>query len=128
MLRLAEVFLPLSPQATVCKIELPEGTQILKFGVQVEQGMIQQAGPQRGKTIVNLKPMMLCLLNPQAPVKPRRFIMASMGEPIPDGAKYLDSLQLPDGNMVHLLEIPLLAELPQKAQPQLRAVVLGEGT
>lgn len=128
MLRLVEVFLPLSPQTPACQLELPEGTQILKFGVQVEQGRIQKAGPQGGQTVVNLKPVMLCLLNPQASVAPRRFAMAALNEPLPDGTKYLDSLQLPDGKMVHLFEIPLLAELPQKAPSQLRSVLLsGEG-
>jgi hypothetical protein len=128
MLVLAEVFLPLSPQAKICKVALPAGTKVLKFGVQVEKGMIQQPGPQSGQTVVNLKPVMLCLFDPQAPVAPRRFIMANIGDPIPDGATYLDGLQLPDGNLVHLLEIPLLSELPQKTQPRLQAVVLsGEG-
>jgi hypothetical protein len=128
MLVLGEVFLPLSPQTKVCKVGLPEGAQVLKFGVQVEKGMIQQPGPQSGQTVVNLKPVMLCLLDLQAPVKLRQFIMANVGDPIPDGATYLDGLQLPDGNLVHLLEIPLLSELPQKAPPQLRPVVLsGEG-
>jgi hypothetical protein len=114
VLILAEIFLPISDKQPDCHLELPEGTRILKFGAQVETGKIQAPGPKGGTTTVQLKPLILCLLNPEAPVQPRRFLLRQIGEPIPDGATYVDGFQLPNGVVLHLLEIPRMAEIPQK--------------
>jgi hypothetical protein len=117
MLKLAEVFLPLTKESpNCCVVDLPIGTAILKFGAQVEQGQIQAPGPD-GRALVQLKPLMLCLLDPEGPVARRRFFLATVNEPIPDGATYIDGFGLPNGVFMHLLEIPLTVELPRRQMP-----------
>ena len=122
MLKLVEVFLPLRQDATDVMLDLPEGTKVLKFGAQIQQSRVQTPGPNG--QMVQLKPLVLCLVNPEAPPKRRRLLLATVGEPIPDGAVHIDVFSLPNGAILHLLEIPLLAELPKRQTSPVQPVVL----
>jgi hypothetical protein len=132
MLKLVEVLLPLRQDAVDMFIDLPVGAKILKFGVRVEELKVQSAvlqlpgGPlATPQKDARLRPLVLCLLDTEQPMQTRHLFMATLGEPIPDGAAYLDMLGLPDGSILHLFEIPLRAALPQAQDTPRQLVTSG---
>ena len=114
MRKLLEVLLraPTKP-GVVVEAQLPFGTQIVKFGYKMEKSVIQAPGAT-GPTM-DIRPSILCLGDPrESRLETHRFQMVMGSEDIPDEARYIDVVSLPNGATVHLFELgeptPVLVE------------------
>jgi hypothetical protein len=103
--KLLEAMLPVPKQAgTVIEARLPLGTKVLKFGFKAEKSKIAAPGPNG--TPVTITPLVLCLGDPtEKRHETHRFQMVMGSEDIPDDARYVDLISLPDGATIHLFEL-----------------------
>lgn len=101
--RLFEIPLPASEKTVIITVELPRGTQVIKFGFKAEKAAIQSPGPN-GAT-VHITPLMLCVGDRTLPREKRQFFMVTAQEDIPDDARFIDLIALPNNMVVHLFEV-----------------------
>ena len=103
--KLLEAILPVPKQpGMVIEARLPLGTMVIKFGYKAEKSAIQTPGTN-GAT-VQIRPILLCVGDPRATEHEiHRFQMVAGDEDIPDNARFVDLITLPDGVSIHLFEI-----------------------
>ena len=105
--KLLEAVLPV-PQGlgVVIKVRLPFGTKVLQFGFKAQKSAVVTPGPNGENTGVTISPLILCMGDPRATQHQiHRFQMVSGSEDIPDDARYVGVISLPNGASIHLLEL-----------------------
>jgi len=103
--KLLEATLPVPKNAgTVLEVRLPLGTKVIKFGFKAEKSAV--VTPGANGTSVTVRPIILCLGDPrETRHEIHRLQMVSGSEDIPDDARYVDLIALPDGTTIHLFEL-----------------------
>ena len=91
--------IPLKPITITCK--LPAGTEVVDFGIKEEVSMVQSAdGPS-----VKLLPFLVCVGKPESiQVEDHSFTLAVGDSEVPDIARFIGNLGLPDGTIVNIFE------------------------